>query len=157
MQYQIDRNRSEDEKRNSAAAKGKMFGNAMRNSAIRMGANPIDAIPFFRNVEQLFEIYEVPAQLQAILIRPYLNDKAKPILGKLSPEILADYDRLKAALLQEFKLSANVYLERFNSLCNDGPETYVAFASKLKGLLKYYLDSRPVSYTHLTLPTKRIV
>jgi len=58
-----------------------------------------------------------------MLIRPYLNDKAKTILGKVSPEILADYDRLKAALLQEFKLSANVYLERFNSICKEGPET----------------------------------
>jgi len=114
----------------------------MRNSAIRMGADPIDAIPFFRNVEQLFEVYEVPTQLQAILIRLYLNGKAKTILGKLSPEILADYDRLKAALLQEFKLSPNVCLKRFNSICKDGPETYVAFASKFKGLLKYDLEIR---------------
>ena len=68
LQYQIDRNRADDERRNSAAAKGKMFGDAMRNSAIRMGVDPIDAIPFFRNVEQLFEVYEVPAQLQAMLI-----------------------------------------------------------------------------------------
>jgi len=51
----------------------------MRNSAIRMGGDPIDAILFFRNVEQLFKVYEVPAQLQARLIRPYLNDKAKTI------------------------------------------------------------------------------
>ena len=41
-------------------------------------------------------------------------------------------------------MSANVYLERFNSICKEGPETYVAFASKLKGLLKYYLESRQV-------------
>jgi len=59
LQYQIDRNRAEDERRNSAAAKGTMFGDAMRNSAIRMGADHIDAIPFFGNVEQLFEVYEV--------------------------------------------------------------------------------------------------
>ena len=80
------------------------FGDAMRYSAIRMGADPIDAIPFFRNVEQLFKVYEVPAQLQVMLIRPYLNDKAKKILGKLSPEILADYDRLKAALFARIQV-----------------------------------------------------
>ena len=67
---------------------------------------------FFRNVEQLFLDYDVPSALQAILIRPFLNEKAKSILEKLSAEILGDYTRLKAALLQEFKLSANVYLER---------------------------------------------
>ena len=60
--------------------------------------------PFFRNVEQLFKVYDVPAELQAILLRPFLNDRAKSILGKLSPEVLGDYDRLKAALLQEFRV-----------------------------------------------------
>jgi len=55
---------------------------------------------FFRNVEQLFRVYDVPSALQAILICPFLNEKAKYILGKLSAEILGDYTRLKAALLQ---------------------------------------------------------
>ena len=67
--------------------------------------------------------------------------KAKSILGKLSAEILGDYVRLKASLLQEFKLSSNV---RFNTCRKDADETYVAFASRLKGLLDYYLDSRRV-------------
>jgi len=50
----------------------------------------------------------VPSALQAMLIRPFVNEKAKSILEKLSAEILGDYTRLRAALLQEFKLSANV-------------------------------------------------
>jgi len=99
---------------------------------------------FFRNVEQLFLDYDVPSALQAILIRPFLNEKAKSILEKLSAEILGDYTRLKAALLQEFKLSVNVYLERFNTCREDTDETYVAFVSRLKGLLDYYLESRRV-------------
>ena len=57
---------------------------------------------------------------------------------------MGDYARLKAALLQEFKLSANVYLERFNIFRKDADETYVAFALWLKGLLDYYLESRRV-------------
>jgi len=112
---QIDRDKAEDDRRDSSVAKGKLFGDAMRASTIRMGVDPIGEIPFFRNVEQLFRVYDVPSALQAILIRPFLNEKAKYILGKLSAEILGDYTRLKAALLQEFKLSANVYLERFNT------------------------------------------
>jgi len=98
----------------------------------------------FQNGEQLFVVYDVPAELQAILIRPFLNDKAKSILGKLSPKVLGNYERLKATLFQEFKLSANVYLKRFNKCCKTKNETYVAFASKLKGLLDYYLESRGV-------------
>ena len=44
---QIDRDKAEDDRRDSSVAKGKLFGDAMRASTIRMGADPIDAIPFF--------------------------------------------------------------------------------------------------------------
>jgi len=80
-----------------------------------------------------------------------LNEKVKVILRKLSPDVLKDYAHLKVAILQAFKLSANVYLER-----RQRDETYVAFASKLKGLLDYYLESRRVytrgRCTHCTPP-----
>ena len=36
-------------------------------------------------------------------------------------------------------------LERFNTCCKGSEETFVAFASKLKGLLDYYLNSRYVT------------
>ena len=38
---------AEQERRDSSVMKGKLFGDAMRGSAIRMGADPIDAVPFF--------------------------------------------------------------------------------------------------------------
>ena len=41
---QIDRDKAEDERRDSSVAKGKLFGDAMRASAIRTGADPIDVI-----------------------------------------------------------------------------------------------------------------
>jgi len=44
---QIDRDKAEDDRRDSSLANGKLFGDAMRASTIRMGADPIDAIPFF--------------------------------------------------------------------------------------------------------------
>ena len=52
---------------------------------------------------------------------------------------LCNYTQLKDALLQEFKLSANVYLERFNTCIKSTDDTYVSFASKLTGLLDYFL------------------
>jgi len=116
---QIDRDKAEDDRRDSSVAKGKLFGDAMRASTIRMGADPIDAIPFFATMSSYFVFMVLPSALQAILIRPFLNENAKSILGKLSAEMLGDYARLKAALLQEFKLSANVHLERFNNCRKD--------------------------------------
>ena len=67
---------------------------------------------WFHFLDQLFDVYDVPASLQAILIRPLLNEKARDYLAKLDPEI-------SAALLSEFKLSPNLYLERFNACLQD--------------------------------------
>ena len=76
--------------------------------------------------------------MRPVLIRPFLNDKAKAVVRKLSPEVLGDYERLKAPVLKEFKLPPNVYLDRFNTYRKVDSESYVAFASKLKGLLNCY-------------------
>jgi len=46
---------------------------------------------FFRNVEQLFRVYGVHSALQAILIRPFLNENAKRLIGELGAEILDDH------------------------------------------------------------------
>ena len=104
--------------------KAKLFGDAMRNAAMRMSSDTLEAVAFFRSVEQLFDVFDVPRDLRATLIRPYLNDKAKAIVGRLGPDIVGDYKMLKETLLQEFKLTPNVYLDRFNSLARDGSETF---------------------------------
>ena len=44
-----------------------VFGDAMRASAIRVGADPTELISFLRNCEELFAVYGVPASLHAIL------------------------------------------------------------------------------------------
>ena len=95
----------------------------------------IEAVAFFMNVEQLFDVYKVPTDLKPLLIRPYLNDKAKSIVSKLTPDVAGDYSRLKDALLHEFKLSPNTYLERFNSCRKSGAET-CGFCFKTEGFVE---------------------
>ena len=135
----------DDKKSNEQAATTKLLGDVMRNSVIRMGSDPIDAIAFFKSVEQLFVTYSVPKSIQARLINPYLNDRAQKVVGKLSPDVASDYGRVKDTILSEFKLSANTYLQRFNNALKTTDETYVSYASRLRGLLDYYLDSRKVT------------
>jgi len=77
-----------------------------------------------------------------MLIRPFLNDKAKGLITQLEPTITADYEKLKEAMLWEFQLSPAKYLERFNTYKKPETETYVMYASKLSALLNYYIDSR---------------
>jgi len=142
LERQIIRDKTEDERKDSAVAKGKLFGDAMRASAVRMGADTIELISFLRNCEQLFAVYDVPASLQAILIRPFLNGRARTYLTKLDPPVSSDYTQLKDSLLREFKLSANVYLELFNTCIKSADDRYVSLASRLTGLLDYCLESR---------------
>lgn len=134
-----------DEKKNDAATRAKKYGEAIRGSIIPMGVDALDAIVFFKRAEQLFVDYEIPKEFQSKVISPFLSAKAKVVLSKLTPETTAVYDDMKAAILRELKLSASTYLERFNTCCKAGDETYVSYASKLRCLLDYYLDSRDVT------------
>ena len=68
-------------KQDTSVGKNKIFSDAMWSSVIRISNDPIEAIAFFMNVEQLFDVYKVPTDLQAFLIRPYLNEKAKSIMS----------------------------------------------------------------------------
>ena len=82
-----------------------------------MGPDSLDALIFFKRVQQLFQAYEVSVEFQANIIIPFLNVKAKAVHSKLSPEVMTKYEEVKMAILHELKLSPNVYVKRFNS-CN---------------------------------------
>ena len=144
VQLQREKQRREEERMNDGAAKAKRYGEAVRGSIIAMGQEPLDAIVFFRRAEQLFVDYEIPVEFQAKVVSPFLSTKAKAVLAKLDPEIVRSYADMKAAVLRELKLSANTYLERFNTCGKASDETYVSYASKLRSLLDYYLESRCV-------------
>ena len=60
--------KAEEDRRNSPVVMGKLFGDAMTASAIKMGSDPVEIVSFFKNCEQLFAVYSVPKSLQAILI-----------------------------------------------------------------------------------------
>ena len=107
-----------------------------------MRLDPIDAVAFFQRAEKLFASYGVPKELQANLINPYSNQKTKQVWARLSPEVTSVYDDVKETILHEMRLSAAAYLQRFNTCVKTDDETYVLYASKLRCLLVYYLNSR---------------
>jgi len=65
----------------STAVKIKTWGDALRNTITKMPSEGIDVVSWFVSIDKLFEQLSVPADLQAILIRPYLSDRAKYILS----------------------------------------------------------------------------
>ena len=117
-----------------------------------MPSEGIDVVSWFVSVDKLFEQLPVPADLQAILIHPYLSDRAKLLMSKCHPPHSAKYENIRSFLLKELHMSPAVYLEKFNSLTQDKNETYSQFSTRLMSLLEYYLDSRKIgqSYDKLT-------
>jgi len=99
---------------------------------------------YFENVEHLFGIYEVPADLRSKLLIPRLSERAKSLIGRLEAKSLDNYDEMKKFLLGEFKLTAMAYKMRFDKASKRFDETHVLFASRLHNELRYYLSSRGV-------------
>ena len=83
----------------------KFFGDALRNSITRMSNDPVEIVSFFRSVEQLYKSLDVPQPLQAALVRPHLNERARNLVTKLSPEV-AELLTMKKCMMP-FWLSIN--------------------------------------------------
>ena len=126
------------------AHKMKVFGDAIRNSLVKMADDPLDAITFFDNVEKLFRTYSVPGNMQVDLIRPYLSARAAAIVARMDDETVENFEATKKLLLYELKLVPSVFRERFNRVEKTDGETYVRFASRLRSLLKHYISERGV-------------
>ena len=145
QEHRVSQAEDDHARNDSVAARLKRYGDAMRNAMTRQGPDPIETVSFFRNAENLFRTLEVPQDLRAVLIRPFLNDKAKALIARLEPHHASDYDALKALILRENKLTPTTYREKFTTLKKAEGETYVMYSSRLLAMLESYHQSRSVS------------
>jgi len=147
LKLQIDSLSKQNEdrkKRDTVVAQAKVWGDAMRNAAIRMGQDPMDLPPFFDHVERLFRDLEVPSNLKMQIVRPYFNEKAKALVTRLGTESASDYTFVKKYLLDQFELSPRVYLEHFNTMASQPGEKATLFTNRLLNCLQRYTESRQV-------------
>jgi len=100
----------------SPANKLKLWGDALRNAISRMPVEPVDIVSWFQFLEKLFEQLKVPVELYAVLMRPYLSDKAKFLLSRVDLEESTDYGAVKRYILQEMQLTPSVYLDKFQAI-----------------------------------------
>ena len=143
-ELQMKRSIEDRERKDSLVHQLKLFGDAMKGSAFRMTNDPLDLVPFFKHIEQLFDELGTKDELKVKLLRPYLTERAKMLVARVDPGKSNDFKFIKDYLLHEFQLSPKVYLERFNNIVKPADETYMLFASKLKGLVDFYTASRKV-------------
>jgi len=131
MDFEREKARHEAEWKESPAKKLKLWGNTLCNTILRMPVESIDVVSWFQSLEHLFQQLKVPCELQAVLMRPYLSDKAKSLLSRVDMDKSLDYHAIKKYLLQEMQLSPSVYLDKFQSISHESTETYHQFANKL--------------------------
>ena len=144
LRLQREKIKVRDELENTPSMKVKRFSDALKGSVIKMSADPIEIASFFRQMDSLFVKFDIPLNLQATLVKPYFNDKAKLLVSKLEPNVADDYKLLQEAVLREFKTTPAYLLNKFQNVNKNTGETYILYGSKLMTVLKYYLDSRSI-------------
>jgi hypothetical protein len=92
-------------------------------SAFTMTNDPLDLVPFFNHIQQLLDALKVNDELRVKLLQPYLNERAKMLVGRMDVTKANDFNFVREYLLREFQLSPKVYLERFNTLNKSSDET----------------------------------
>jgi hypothetical protein len=149
QQHQIklleDRDKSEKNKEDAKVVQLKKYGDALRNSVMKLGADPIEIIAFFDNIERQFKELNVPKELCVSLMKPYLNDRARTLINRVDASHSADYYYVKDFLLKEFRLVPQQLLEAFNTSTRQSHETFKTYITRLSMLLDYYLNSRNVT------------
>ncbi len=145
------RDNRETEKQRSPAAQVKFFGNVLKNVMPKFPSDIADIPIYFEGIEKLYSSFEVPSALQAKLLLPYLNDKAKSLLLRLEQSKQDVYKEVKQFLLNEFRLTPIQFKSKFERAVRSSDETYTMFCSRLKNLLHYYVSSRQVGETYDTL------
>jgi len=136
----------EEKNKDTPAVKLKLWGDALRNTISRMPNEPIEIVSWFSSsLDHLFDQLSVPPELRAVLVRPYLNDRAKTLLSRCDASKSQDYKVVKKFLLQELQLTPSVYLEKFNSESKSSNESYHQFGNRLTALFEHYIEARQIN------------
>ena len=109
-----------------------------------MSDDPTEAPYFFENLEAMFQSFEVPLDLRATLLLPFLSQRARILTVRGGIGEFNDYPKLKDFILSEFKLTPSEYKARFDGATKRDDETFVLFSACLSNNLRYYLRSREV-------------
>jgi len=152
-EYELKKKTVEHEsvQKDSTGAKLKLWGDALRNAVSKMPSERIDIVSWFICLERLYKQLEVSTELRAVLMRPYLRERAKALLVRCDVDKAADYDAVKKYLLQEMRLSASVYWDKFNSITRENTVTYHQFSMRLMSLIEFYVSSRNVNESYQAL------
>ena len=122
--------------------KVKRYGSALKRVVAPIPSDASEIPKFFESLEAMFRTFEVPEDLQAKLLLPFLSVKAKMFISRLCAHKLENYQNVRDSILSEFKLTPREYKLRFDTATKRPDETYTFFAARVRNNLRYYLRSR---------------
>src|SRR6266516_2109425 len=117
---------------------------ALRGLVAKMPSDNFGVVLYLKQMDDIFDLQKIDADLRVSLISAYLSDKARKVQAALSKEDRENYDNFKAALLREFRVTARACRnEFFNASRNEG-ESASQFCNRLKIILQSYVDTRAI-------------
>lgn len=138
------RDRQEQERHSTMAARTKLFAQSLQNVMPKMPQDAVQLVTFFDTVEKLFARFELPADLQAILLNPHLTVTARSMLTRMDQNEVNNFGKVKEFLLAQFMLTPQSYRTRFNNAVKQQDESYVLYTNKLHLLLQQYINARNI-------------
>ena len=137
-----EQNKIRQEQDNTLINRTKRYADALKHIMIDMPTDSSGLVEWFQSIDSLYQLYDVPCDLQAKLLLPKLTGKARILVEKLSLNELDNYEYIKSFLLEEFHITARELRSRFMTANKRTDETFTLFASRLHTLLLQYLRSR---------------
>lgn len=135
----------EREAESSLIGRTTKFANAIKNIFPSMPADSAELPSYLENVDNLFQLYDVPTDLKSRLLLSHLTGRAKSIVSKLPFDQLACYDDVKSCLLKEFQVTPRELRSRFVNAAKKPDESYAVFRSRLAVTFSHYMKCRNVS------------
>jgi hypothetical protein len=102
-------------------------------------------LSFFHAYEKCLLIQNVDKNCWGRWLPACLNAKASKVYMSLTVEECRNYETVKKAVLDNFRLTSKKYLENFRGMHRSGQESYSMFLNKLSEMHKYYVDSMTIN------------
>ena len=100
---------------------------------------------YFPNFERVAITLEWPKQYWTLLLQCVLKGRAQEVYSVLPLEDSADYDKVKAAILDAYQLVPEAYRQKFRHFKRTERQTYVEFAAEETTLFDRWCQSEGVN------------
>src|SRR5260221_8700363 len=92
----------------------KSGADVLKGFMYKMSDDTLEIPIFFENAYRHCESNNIEDNLRLPLINPYLSDKPRRLITRLATEERDTYEKLKKALMREFKLTPIKYKDMFD-------------------------------------------